>query len=101
MEKNFKTLKAELKIEASDLHNIKAETKKTQRENGSASACTLQYTILKMKRDYRHRHIAYSLMKGRTYEQIEPKCAENNKPDHELIQRIISEYNTTNVRACA
>lgn len=95
MEKNIKVLKQELKQFALELHNDKADLKKTQRETGYAG--NLQFSLHVKKREYRHKHISYSMMRGRTYEQIEQKCAENNKPDMALIQRILDEYNTKNV----
>lgn len=101
MEKNYQTLKQELKQLASELHDDKAEIKATQKENGSGAASIQQYRIHYKKRDCRHKHIAYSMMRGRTYEQIEPKCREDNKPDQDLIRRIIGEYGTQDVRACA
>ena len=90
--KDFRTLKQELKQLASELRDDKLDIKKTQKENGSGSASLQQYQILKKKRTYRNKHIAYSLMRGRTYEQIEPKCREGNGPDHKLIQEIIDAY---------
>ena len=39
---------------------------------------------------FRHLHIAYSLMRGRTYEQIEAKTSLNNEPNWDLI----NEYKT-------
>jgi len=99
--KNYLTLKSELKQLAAELHADKADIKATQKESGSGAACTQQYQILKKKKECRHKHIAYSLMRGRTYEQIESKCREDNKPDQDLIRRIIDEYSTTNVCAGA
>ena len=97
--KNIRTLKAELKLMAADLRADKTEIKKTQKENGSGSAAILQWKLLGAKYSYRHRHIAYSMLKGKTYEQIEPKCRENNKPNQEHIQGILDAYRTTDVCA--
>lgn len=87
--RNIHTLKAEQKVRAAEIRADKATIKKTQRENGSGSAADLQWFILKKKRDYRHVHIAYSMLRGKTYEQIEPKCRKGNEPDQELIREII------------
>jgi hypothetical protein len=92
------TLRNELKQLATELRNDKAEIKKAQRSS-SGEACTLQYRILAKKRTYRHRHIAYCLLRGRTYEQIEPHCRKGNEPDQNLIREIINEYRTDNVCA--
>jgi len=99
--KNFKTLKEELKEMAVKIKETKIETKDTQKKGEYAGS--LQYALLKFRREYRHKHIAYSLMRGRSYEQIEPKCREGNEPNKDLIQEIIDEYSQTeeDVRACA
>ena len=98
--KNIWTLKKELKQLAAELRTERAELKKEQRE-GKVEASIRQYTILKKRKNYRHRHIAYCLLRGRTYEQIESHCRQGNEPDQTLIQELISEYRTDNVRACA
>jgi hypothetical protein len=45
------------------------------------------YNLAGQKHTYRHTHIAYCLVRGRTYEQIE-NPAENNKPNLKLIESI-------------
>ena len=95
--KDFRTLKQEQKDLALELHNFKAEIKKTQKENGSGSAYTMQFSLLIMKKKYRYRHIAYSMMRGKTYSQIENKCEKGNEPDLKIIQGIINEYTPENV----
>jgi len=98
--KNYLTLKSELKQLAVELKTDKADIKTTQKECGSGAACGQQSGLHFKKRACRHKHIAYSMMRGRTYEQIEAKCREGNSPDMDLIQRIIGEYNTADVRPC-
>lgn len=102
-EKNFRSLKAELKQLASELHADKVTIKFTQRTYGSGSEATynMQNGLLRKQWLCRHKHIAYSLLKGNIYEQIEPKCREDNKPDQNLIQEILKAYGTQDVRACA
>lgn len=95
--KNFRTLKQEQKDLALELHNFKAEIKETQKEHGSGSASSMQYSLWSMKRKYRYRHIAYSMMRGRTYLEVEPKCEEGNEPDLKVIEGIISEYTPKDV----
>ena len=99
--KDYYTLKQALKTTASQLRDDKANIKITQKEGGSGAACTLQYNLIGKKRSYRHCHIAYSMMRGRSYEEIENKCREDNKPDMDLVKRIIDEYSPKDVRACA
>lgn len=77
--KNYLTLKEELKQLAIELKALKPWTNHSK------------------KRICRHKHIAYSMMRGRTYEQIEAKCRKGNSPDQNLIQEIIRAYGTTDV----
>src|SRR4030043_392970 len=99
--KNTKSLKEELKVSAVEIRELKNETKETQKKGNYAGS--LQYALFKLSREYRHKHIAYCLMRGRSYEQIERKCREGNEPNKDLIQEIIHEYSQTekDVRACA
>ena len=100
-EKNIWTLKAEQKTLAEELKTDKQSIKDRQKGLEKGCPSTLQYKLLGKRRNYRHRHIAYSLMRGRTYEQIEPKCAEGNEPDMNLVRSITNEYRKEDVRACA
>ena len=50
----------------------------------------ISYELFKSKRICRHEHIAYSLVRGRTYDQVE-KPAEHNKPDWKLIENLKSQ----------
>jgi len=47
----------------------------------------INYELAKSRRRFRHEHIAYCLVRGRSYEQIE-RPAENNKPDLKLIDSL-------------
>jgi len=40
-------------------------------------------------------------LRGKTYEQIESKCHENNQPDQELIQRFVNEYTEIEENVCS
>jgi hypothetical protein len=42
--------------------------------------------------DYRHMHIAYCLLRGRTMQQIENKNRENNEPNQSLIRKYMEQY---------
>lgn len=44
------------------------------------------------QREARHKHIAYSMMRGRKYEQIEQKTRPDNKADMKYVEQIIAEY---------
>lgn len=55
--------------------------------------------LFKLRHEFRHKHIAYCLLKGTSYESIE-KPAKKNEPDMALIKEIQDAY-TTNVCAGA
>ena len=53
---------------------------------------TYQYQLLGLKHEYRHKHIAYCLLRGRKYEEIERTCRDDHKPDFGYIDRIKESY---------
>ena len=40
----------------------------------------------------RHKHIAYSMLKGKEYEQIEPYVRPGNEPSMKLVEQYMEEY---------
>ena len=42
--------------------------------------------------EFRHRHIAYCLLRNRTMKQIENKVREGNEPSDRLIEKYKEEY---------
>jgi hypothetical protein len=50
----------------------------------------IELEIYHAKREFRHRHIAYCLVRGRTYEEIETP-GEYNKPDMRKVEGIREE----------
>lgn len=86
----MKNLKTELKELAVKIHDLKANTKDYQRQHFGDSG-TLGYELYKAKYEFRHKHIAYCLMRGRTLEQIE-KPHEDNKPDMCYIEKLLITY---------
>lgn len=42
--------------------------------------------------EFRHKHIAASLLRGTLYEKIERTVADNNKPDWNYISEIVKSY---------
>lgn len=47
-----------------------------------------------MGHDFRHKHIAYCLARGRAYEQIENKVKESNEPDWTAINHYLEKLKT-------
>ena len=89
-------LKQLLKSEATELRLLKIEHKETQRSSGGSG---IEITLHQAQRSYRHKHIAYCLLRGREYGQIEHP-AKGNEPDWNLIREVQNEY-TTSSDVCA
>lgn len=94
----LKELKEIIKQKSSEIRELKKEIKKTQKADGIAGG--MQFKLSVEKGWIRHRHIAYSLLRGRKYEEIEQHCREDHKPFWSIIKEIKNEY-AENVRACA
>lgn len=76
--------KQELKDLAKKIRAIK-QTRKQSSENYDPGANWKAYVE---GRKYRHEHIAYCLVRGRTYEQIEQKVREDNKPNMDIVNKL-------------
>ena len=89
--KNIQKLKAELKTKAQIIRDTRARLKEEQRSGYWIKAATIQCGIISLKRDFRHNHIAYCELRGRTRDQIEIPNT-NNLPNEAVIKRIKEEY---------
>lgn len=83
-------LKADLKNLSQEIKKAKIECKEQQRKSGGYSEH--QWKILSQKHHYRHRHIAYCLLRGRKYEDIEPNVREGNEPNWTYIEGVRDAY---------
>lgn len=116
MTTKIKQLKAELKQLALDLRQAKLVFKDQQRgkanhdawakEKGLTYVSTFSKNLIPMSVSqlsdkYRHMHIAYCLLRGRKYEQIENKVRDNNEPKWSHIESILAQYRDTEEIACA
>lgn len=81
-------LKQWLKEQASAIKETKKKHKENQRLRNDNS---LMGSLFVASRNYRHHHIAYSELKGRTRDQIE-KPRQDNLPNEEKIQEIKERY---------
>jgi len=107
----FSILKSELKDLARKIRQAKIDCKICQKAHNGADGYFdgpedhrvwvggYYLIISKLKREFRHKHIAYCLLRGRTLDEIE-RPAEDNKPDQTLIQEIIDAYREEDVCAC-
>jgi len=68
------------------------ETRKIHKENQRSDANNdLMWPLYKMSQEYRHHHIAYSELRGKSREQIEcPRF--NNLPNEDKIKKIKEDY---------
>lgn len=82
--------KVELKALAQDIRELKQTIKEAQRNDDGAAR--YQYKLPGLKDEFRHKHIAYCMAKGRSYEQIENKTREGNEPDFNYIKKLVEEY---------
>ena len=85
----MKALKAELKSLAKSIRATKHEINENLKNN-TGNAYKFQWELPTLRNNFRHKHIAYCLLRGRTMEQIEPKT--NNAPDEKLIKEIMDAH---------
>ena len=79
----IKNLKNYLKEQAVEIR----EYQKAHNSDGGRFAVSKR-----LSKNYRVHHIVYCLLRGKTYEQIEKKCREDNKPNMSLVQEIKNVY---------
>jgi hypothetical protein len=83
-------VKEELKAKAKKLSALKIEIKETMRSGKYAGR--LQGNLIDDVCEWRHKHIAYCMLKGRTLDEIESNCREDNKPNLSVVQMHIAEW---------
>jgi len=93
----YPELKAELKELAKEIREFK--NMRDHYWDYPRSQGEYQWAVQSRAYDFRHLHIAYCMLRGRTYEQIENYCRE--APDFKRIDRIRGEHAEQTLRACA
>lgn len=83
-------LRNEIKATAAEITCTKSDMKAHQREN-SGWGGEPHEKLERLQWNYRHKHIAASLMRGTAYEAIEAP-AEGNEPNWDLIKEIQDAY---------
>ena len=86
----FSKLKQILKEKAASIRLAKNELKEHQREHGGYDGGYFKL-IKDIAYEFRHHHIAYSLLKGKKYEEIEQPGKEN-VPNMDYIEEIRNAY---------
>ena len=87
----YPQLKAELKALAKEIKLWKFLRKPANREDTRLKQWDVDFNVFKYKREFRHKHIAYCLLRGRQYEEIE-QPREDNKPDMIYVNMVMEEY---------
>lgn len=83
-------MKTELKALALNIRLTRAAGKEYQRSGGAVNNFPADSMGLwKSVPLFRHKHIAYCLLRGKTYEQIENKVHEGNAPDWDKINAYV------------
>lgn len=95
----FPELKSELKQLAREIREWKNNRKQDKRRELGMRQWEIESKITWRSYDFRHKHIAYCMLRGRTYEQIENYCKES--PDFDRIKRIMEEYEPKTLCASA
>lgn len=85
---NLKEMKTWLKENGKAIRALKIEMKNCMRTD-IGSAWRLQNKLEDDKRAYRHNHIAYSMARGKTYDQIEAKTPRASDLNWNQINIII------------
>lgn len=86
----YPELKAELKELATDIRFWKDHRKLEKRLEIDMPLWDIQELIDTKKHTFRHWHIAYCLLRGRTYEQIELTCRVS--PNFNLVHEIMEKH---------
>jgi hypothetical protein len=81
----FTEIRAKLKKYAIEIKYLKSKRKLSNR--GNLSLSDIQSDLLKLKYEFRHNHIAYCELRGRTRERIEIP-SEFNLPNEDYIKKI-------------
>jgi len=84
--------KSELKAQAQIIRNLKAKRKSSS--NGYVSG------LFTEQWHYRHKHVAYCIMRGRELAQIEQKVRPGNELSESLLEKYLKEYSDEVVCAC-
>lgn len=92
--------KTELKELTIRIKDLKSHRKLDKR--GNWKLYDLHYAIYNSKCTFRTKHIAYSLARGRKYEEIEHNVRLGNEPNWHAINKLLEVLNEQeDVRACA
>ena len=87
----YTALKEELKELAKEIKYWKSKRKLKARLGLGWALSDIEYEVYWERREFRHKHIAYCQLRGRTRQEIE-RPAKDNLPNEKLIERIMAEH---------
>ena len=90
--RNIDKLKNYIKETAPQLRITKAHHKEAQRDGQINRANKLLRELHGLQYEYRHHHIAYCELRGRTREQIERNVRNDHRPNETYINNILDAY---------
>lgn len=83
-------LKSKLKTLAKEIRQIRHAYKEAQRQG--TGYWKLLTELTKRQYEFRHKHIVASMLRGKSYEQIERKTRNDNQPDWDYIEKLKELY---------
>lgn len=86
----YSALKQELKALAVEIHTNKIAFKNKQRTVGADYRDF--HHAAELSREFRYNLIAYSMLRGHTYEQVESKVRKGNEVNMDSVQKIMETY---------
>ena len=86
----IKSRKYYLKGLSTQIRELKAEFKELERNK--KDSYSKRREVQKAKYEFRHEHIAYCMVRGKTYKQIERSVRENNEPNEDYIEQLLNSY---------
>jgi hypothetical protein len=95
----YPELKAELKDLAKRLRYWKSHRKYEKRLEINKPLWQIDSIIFELKHKFRHRHIAYCLLRGRSYDEVEQSCKVS--PNFGIVNKIMEEHGRKTLRASA
>lgn len=91
----FLKTKEELKVIAARIKETRPKFKEGQRTNDN-NAWRMNMQLIKDAYDFRHKHIAYCMLRGRKYEEIERSFRPYNQPNMKLVTKLMEEIKNEN-----
>lgn len=85
----LKKLKQELKTIAADIRHNRYAYRQGQRDGDYTKMTIPSWKIDLFSADFRTKHIAYCLLRGRIYADVERSVREGNEPRWDLIDKMV------------